>query len=656
MTKGNDLFVSMPVGKAIAKLAIPTVISQIIVILYSMADTFFIGQTGDPNQLAALSIAFPIYTVLTAVANLFGIGANSLIARSLGQNDETTARKAAAFCFWGSIALTAVLCILLAALMKPILIIAGADELTFGHTADYLLYVFVIGGIPTVAGLALGHLVRAVGKTREAGIGLALGGILNIILDPVFIFVFNMGVSGAAIATAVSNTVSLIFFLVILFLIRKKTCLTISPKQFTLKKEVSCSVLSVGFPAAVSVLLVCFSISLLTALLLRHEGGNIIAAAYGVTAKVGTIALHISIGIAQGVMPLIGYSYGAKDHKRVREVTKLSFIILWVFSALFLLLVQLIPDSFIRIFIDDADTVAVGEVFIRRWSWCAIGMCLVALYDAIFQAVGKWKTSLLVAVIRFLIVFPAFCFIMDAALGADGLMWVQPITDTVALILAAILFRHFRKSLAKHPQPAQTQTAGTFRRNRIIAISREFGSGGRSIGKEVAAQLKIPCYDSELIEKIAVQSGFAKEYVEKYGEYAISDRLYENALAGRRFDGQSDSDKLWLAQQKVITDLAQEGPCVIVGRCADYILRNIADCLTVFIHASDEKRADRIVSVYGERDEKPMQRIKEKDKKRKAYYEIYTGTEWGNADNYDLCLDSGVLGIDKCVRTIKELY
>lgn len=656
MTKENDLFVSMPVGKAIAKLAIPTVISQIIVILYSMADTFFIGKTGDPNQLAALSIAFPIYTVLTAVANLFGIGANSLIARSLGRNDENTAKKASSFCFWGSIALTAILCILLASLMKPVLTVAGADDLTFSHTADYLLYVFVIGGIPTVAGLALGHLVRAVGKTREAGVGLALGGILNIILDPVFIFVFDMGVSGAAIATAVSNTVSLIFFLAVLIRIHKTTCITISPKHFTLKRDVSCKVLSVGFPAAISVLLVCFSISLLTALLLRHEGGNIIAAAYGVTAKVGTIALHISIGIAQGVMPLIGYSYGAKDHKRVRDVTKLSFIILWIFSVLFLLLVQLIPDSFIRMFIDDADTIAVGEVFIRRWSWCAIGMCLVALYDAIFQAVGKWKTSLVVAVIRFIVVFPAFCFILDALFGADGLMWVQPIADTVALGLAAIFFMHFKRSLAKHSKEERQNSAETCISHRIITVSREFGSGGRTVGKEVAAQLKIPCYDSELIEKIAAQSGFAKEYVEKYGEYAISDSLYENALAGRTHDGQSDSDKLWLAQQKVITDLAKEGPCVIVGRCADFILKNIANCLTVFIHSSAEKRAERIVSVYGERDEKPMQRIKDKDKKRKAYYEIYTGTEWGKADNYDLCMDSGSLGTEKCVQTIKALY
>lgn len=654
MTKNYNLFTTMPVGKAVAKLAVPTVVSQIIVILYSMADTFFIGQIGDPNQLAALSIAFPIFTLLTAVANLFGIGANSLIARSMGQNDEATARKASSFSFWASIVLTGVLSILLAIFMKPILNFAGADSLTYGPTKDYLMYVFVIGGIPTVAGLTLGHLVRSVGKTREASIGLAIGGILNIILDPIFVLTLGMGVAGAAIATALSNTVSLIFFLIVLLKMRNTTCITIAPKHFSLEKKVSFGTLSVGFPAAISVMLVCFSISLLTGLLLRHEGGNILAAAYGVTAKCGTVALHISIGIAQGVMPLIGYSYGAKDSKRVHEVTRLSFIILWIFSIAFLVLVQLIPDTIISLFIDDAQTIAVGGVFIRRWSWCVIGMCLFNMYNSIFQAVGRWKTSLVLAVLRFCVIFPALCFSLDAIFGVDGLMWVQAITDTLALLFSMVCFKFFRKSIVKKPNqkiPAVQTTT-----NRIIAISREFGSGGRTIGKEVAAELGIPCYDSELIEKIAVQSGFAKEYVEKYGENALSDKLYENALASRGQDGQSDMDKLWLAQKKVITDLAEKESCVIVGRCADYILGDIADCLTVFIHASDKLRAERIVSVYGQREESPVQRLHDKDKKREAYYELYTGINWGMAENYDLCLDSGKIGIDSCVNIICNLY
>lgn len=196
----------------------------------------------------------------------------------------------------------------------------------------------------------------------------------------------------------------------------------------------------------------------------------------------------------------------------------------------------------------------------------------------------------------------------------------------------------------------------SLQKNRVIAISREFGSGGRTIGKEVAAKLGIPCYDSEIIEKISAETGFTKEYVEKYGEYTISDNLYNNALAGRTYDGQSDADKLWLAQKEVITKLAKQGPCVIIGRCADYILRDTADCLSVFIHASDEKRAERIVSVYGQREEAPAKRLHDKDKKRKAYYELYTDTSWGEAENYAVCLDSGVLGTDKCVEIIKNLF
>ena len=188
MQKKNELFTTMPVGKAVAKLAVPTVISQIVVILYSLADTFFVGQIGDPNQLAALSITFPIFTLLTAVANLFGIGANSVIARSLGKNDQITAKKASSFGFWACIGVTAVPAVILGVFMKPILTFFKADDFTFSFSARYLLWVFVIGGIPTVAGLMLGHLVRAVGKTKEAGIGLSLGGIMNIILDPIFIF------------------------------------------------------------------------------------------------------------------------------------------------------------------------------------------------------------------------------------------------------------------------------------------------------------------------------------------------------------------------------------------------------------------------------------------------------------------------------------
>lgn len=191
-------------------------------------------------------------------------------------------------------------------------------------------------------------------------------------------------------------------------------------------------------------------------------------------------------------------------------------------------------------------------------------------------------------------------------------------------------------------------------KNRIITISREFGSGGRTIGRKTAEKLGIPCYDGELIDQIAAESGFAKNYVAEVGEDARSSMM-GFALSSRAF-GMTNDDYIWEAQTRVIRDLAEKGPCVIVGRCADYILRDKADCLTVFIHADLRFRAERIVRVYGERDASPEQRIRDKDKRRAAYHRFYTDMKWGYAQNYQIALDSGALGIDRCIDILTGLY
>lgn len=191
-------------------------------------------------------------------------------------------------------------------------------------------------------------------------------------------------------------------------------------------------------------------------------------------------------------------------------------------------------------------------------------------------------------------------------------------------------------------------------KNRVITISREFGSGGRTIGKKVAQALGIPCYDSELLQKIAVESGFNENYIKDAGEYAPSGFL--SAAFSHRGFGPTNADYLWEIQYKIITELAEQGPCVIVGRCADYVLRDKADCLKVFIHADMKFRAERIVKEYGEREESPEQRLRDKDKRRAAYHRFYTDMKWGHAQNYDVTLNSGTLGIDKCVEIIRQLY
>ncbi len=190
-------------------------------------------------------------------------------------------------------------------------------------------------------------------------------------------------------------------------------------------------------------------------------------------------------------------------------------------------------------------------------------------------------------------------------------------------------------------------------KNRVVTISREFGSGGRSIGRKLAEELGIPCYDAELIQKLAQESGFSESYIKDAGEYAPGG--YLSLLSNRAFSP-TNEDVLWELQYRIITDLAEKGPCVIVGRCADYILRDTADCLKVFIHADMDFRARRIVEVYGQREQSPEQRLKEKDKRRAAYHRFYTNMKWGHAQNYHICLDSGKLGIDTCVKILKQLY
>lgn len=193
--------------------------------------------------------------------------------------------------------------------------------------------------------------------------------------------------------------------------------------------------------------------------------------------------------------------------------------------------------------------------------------------------------------------------------------------------------------------------------NKVITISRQFGSGGRTIGKKVAEILGIPCYDEELINTIVAKSGLAKDYVLESGEYAPSASWIGNAFSARDLNGHSLRDELFTVQRSVIMELAEKGPCVIVGRCADYILKDTADCLTVFIHASMEKRAERIVEVYGEQKEASAEkRLIEKDKRRKAYYQFYTDMKWGDATHYNISLDSGKLGIDTCAEIIAGLY
>ena len=425
--------------RAIAKFAIPTILSQLVTLVYNLADTFFVGHTNDPSQVAALTLSFPLFMSLTMVGNLFGIGANSYISRSLGQGDRKQAKIASTFAFYGAIAGTGLIAVALASFMTPVLTIIGAvTPESFAATKDYLSWTVLIGGVPTVAALMLGHLIRAEGNTRQASIGLALGGMMNILLDFIFVSLMGQGAKGAAIATCISNVIS---FLYLLWVMRrnKESVIVLSPARIRFDPIMMKQVILVGIPAAAIIVLGSSANVALTHFM--SEYGDVSIAAFGIVQKIGTVGIQITVGLTQGIMPLLGYCYGANDFKRFREISRWSFLLLGVYAALCIVVVELFAASLIRLFINEAATVEKGIRFLRVWFLCAPGMCFTNLFSSIFQAMGKWVQSLLLSVIRQVgFLFPLLV-LLSITVGEMGLVCAPPIADTASLAVGILFYR-----------------------------------------------------------------------------------------------------------------------------------------------------------------------------------------------------------------------
>lgn len=438
MYQNKDVFQGMSVPGAVAKFAIPTILSQLVTLLYNLADTFFVGHTNDPSQVAALTLSFPIFMTLTMVGNLFGIGANSFISRSLGQGDRKQASKASTFAFYGALAGTLIIIAVLVCFMRPILTAIGAvTPETYRATKEYLSWTVLYGGLPTVAALMLGHLIRSEGNTKQASIGMALGGILNIVLDYIFVPVMGMGAKGAAIATCISNVCSFLYLLVVI--IRNKgTVIVLTPTKLRLESQIAKQVILVGIPAAAIIVLGSSANIILTHFM--SEYGDVSIAAFGIVQKIGSIAIQITVGLTQGIMPLLGYCYGANDMKRLREINRFSFLLLGCYAVLCVVIVEIFAQPLVQLFINEDATVKKAVEFVRIWFFCAPGMCFTNLFGSIFQSMGKWLHSLVLSIVRQAVVLFPMLIIMNAWTGEIGLVCAQPVADTVALMLGITLY------------------------------------------------------------------------------------------------------------------------------------------------------------------------------------------------------------------------
>ena len=396
-----ELFETMPVGRALLTMAIPTIISQLITMVYNLADTLFIGMSEDPYKIAASSVVSVLFFMLNSLANLFGVGGGSLLSRLLGEKREEEAKHVGSFSFYGSLAVATVYSVVCLIFTEPLARLLGASDNTVGYASSYLFWVVVVGGIPSTLGLTMSHLLRSAGYSKESGFGLALGGVMNILLDPLFMFVVlpaGNEVTGAAIATMLSNVIVLAYFLIVYYRLRGKSVLTISPKCMRIARELVIDVFAIGLPSAITALLA--NITSIVKNNLTADYGDIELAAYGLVMKADMLPLNIGMGLCQGMMPLVAYNYASKDYPRMKAFTKAAQVAGVATACVFIAIFEIFAPQIIWIFIRDEATIAFGKDFLRVA--CLATPFMISNFQKIYclQAMGKGKESLILGIFR----------------------------------------------------------------------------------------------------------------------------------------------------------------------------------------------------------------------------------------------------------------
>lgn len=457
--KNKHLFETAPVLQAVVALEVPTVISQLITVVYNMADTFFIGQVGDPNQIAAASVCLPLFMLLTGMANLFGIGGSSLIARSLGKGDFDKVKRAAAFSIWTAASVALVYGILIYAFRSVLLPLVGSDSATYDFCCRYAFWTITLGAVPTVLSAALAHLVRAEGYSKEASIGIAIGGILNIFLDPIFISVLHMEITGAAVATLLSNIAALIYFVLIIRKKRGSIIMSLDPRCYAAKGGILREVILVGMPSAIMNICGVLSNIIMDRLMVSYSDEAL--AGVGIAKKVDLLTYAVATGLSQGVIPLIGYNYSAKNYKRMMASLKTTFALSFVVALTCTLFLLTGAHVIVRAFIDDAKTVMYGVLFQRIICVTGPVIPISMVIITMFQAVGQKTVPMLLSMLRKGGGDIPAMLVMNHLIGVNGIVWATPIADVISLIASIICFIPFWRKLQLRIKENEAEKAHT---------------------------------------------------------------------------------------------------------------------------------------------------------------------------------------------------
>ncbi len=443
------LFEQTPIPRAVAQLAVPTVLSSLVMVIYNMADTYFVGMINNPVQNAAVALAAPVLLAFNAVNNLFGVGSSSMMSRALGSRDYELVRRSSAFGFYCAIFCGAVFSLLCTIFSGSLLALLGADETTVEATRGYLQWTVMCGAIPAILNVVMAYMVRSEGAALHASVGTMSGCILNMILDPVFILPggLDMGAAGAGLATFLSNCVACLYFFVLLYVRRKTTFVCINPRKFSLERGVIAGVCGVGIPASIQNLLNVTGMTILNNFTSSY-GANAVAA-MGISYKIYMVPMQVALGYTQGIMPLVSYNYTSGNHRRMKQAIFFVIRTLLPFLLLVSLGYWLGAGALVRAFMEWEEVIAYGTRFLQGFCLGIPFLCMDFLTVGVFQALGLGKNALAFAVLRKIILEIPALYILNFLFPLYGLAYAQTTAEIVMSFTALFMLTRIFRRLAE---------------------------------------------------------------------------------------------------------------------------------------------------------------------------------------------------------------
>lgn len=435
----EEAFTKYSVPRVLLKFIVPAALSQLTFLILNLADAFFVGRTGNTFQISAMTITFPVVMLISCIGTVFGVGANANMATELGKGDREKAKTFSVFAVFVAGAVTMLLSFILLAVKEPLLYLIGADENSIGFCKDYLFWTFHMGCIPLVLSQVFSQLFLAEGESKISAIGIAGAGALNVILDPVFIFGFDMGVAGAGLATCLANYISIAFYLLMYYLRRKTTVVSFHPRYFRVGDRICTRVLSVGVPAGL--VLMCMNLcDFVRNYYFNVFGGQVELAAWGVVQKIGNAFMQICVGIAQGIRPVVAYNYASGLLKRVRSIINGGIVVMagWVIACE--VLTATVPTFLVNLLIPSGESVPVAVSYLRVWIFCLIGFGFCELFNAAFQSIGKWQISMANTVINKGFLLTPVMILLANLRSIDGIVISQPITENLTAVVLLVIY------------------------------------------------------------------------------------------------------------------------------------------------------------------------------------------------------------------------